>query len=187
MRTLVRKIRTIRRLMGVLPRLIVAAVVVVTSFETPVLQHAHAEGERPHRHVDEPHSHHSHRASLSVEFPVIEGVTAHVHVFWLGCEFTLPAGLVSSDGNGSGLPDQQSDDGLPASGANDGCAIYQLDDDAHQFTPTVSDRSLVFIDLSSMELFAPAASDVRALSRTFSRPVILCDVARHERSGVQLV
>jgi len=163
-------------------------------------RHAHAGGDAPHTHGSDgdPHvsSHchnhdnhchegsghghrHPHQHPGEMEMPAadatIEPVTAHVHVWLLGFQFTLPVP------RGSETEDEGSQPILISLASGEfvqAPCLSPKNDCAGNLCLTPS--------LLRNEGFLPPELSCRsAESRPSSPP--LCDTARHERSGVQLI
>jgi hypothetical protein len=116
-----------------------------------------------HVHGDRPHSHHGHRHH---ELDGISRSRAHLHVTLLGVDFTLP---VPSD------DDDQSAQGQPTYVVGAPVVV----DVAHAAQP-------VFPVKPGPDLGEPCRCEpVFRCKTALAAP--LCDTARHERSGVQLI
>jgi hypothetical protein len=142
-----------------------------------VLQHAHPVGQNLQHNI--PISATAHRTSpeASCECSAsLIAVTRHVHLVWFGFEFTL----FSPDEPGS----DQGDSALL------GKALVRLaENQLHEF----AHESGWAVDVKSdSPIVAPTALFERPI-RPAPRPILhvaalpLCDTARHERSGVQLI
>ena len=175
-------------------RWLLSAFLIATTTMPPGVCHAHPQGDVPHRHdralaghrhIHGQHGHsHAHRhdsldGGVAVDFNRdretrdAAPVRAHMHLNWLGFEFTLPA---------SSIPD----DSDPNRGGSSPCFVRPLGDavaDIRLQTGTIHlllDGAVdVLLTAEPVCLVAPHAS------KPASGPS-LCDTARHERSGVQL-
>ncbi len=145
----------------------------------PGYRHAHADGQVAHRHAGHGHDrtggHHDqspdHHPSHDVRLSA--GAVAHDHLVFLYFDMALPA----SDGGGS---DPNTDL------ANDSLYVVRLTGDCLPRADTARDTSI--IDVSASEGALAEATCTLGKRGTRPRPnaVLLCDTARHERSGVQL-
>lgn len=177
-------------------RAALAACLAVVTTMPPAMGHAHAGGDKPHQHehdghqqVGHHHSEHGHAghghgpdarpAITSAGWGSSEaGRFAHVHFAWLGLEVTLawPVG---------------------AAGAGDGQAehiVVRLLDSAAQGSSQI-DVPSPFVAGGAWAVL-PAATGwstpprptalLRSLWTEAPAATLLCDSARHERSGVQL-
>lgn len=178
--------------------LLLIALMTMPVMSSPVLRHRHADGDTPHRHHvakaehreesharGHKHSHssrHSHRVdalaakdSHDVHAAVLaKSSVEHFHVFWLGFQGFLP--LPTSD---------QSDSPRPMANAD-------------QWVPLIPEVNLPSADRAASNLltpddFLPTELTPRLPARSVPRPpqpsaaLLLCDTARHERSGVLVI
>lgn len=156
--------------------LLLAAVLAVTSLSPTGLQHSHHGGgvqHSSHAFVTETHRHagqgHSHRHELPCTPELLSGVMAHTHVWLLGFEITLPPG---SD---SGNEDDPND-----------VVLIRIERQCTAPDNVWIDHGLALCPVAAV---SPVASD-EYLPEHAATPVDsvrLCDTARHERSGVQLI
>lgn len=161
---------------------LLSVVLAIALIAPPALQHSHAEGNVPHDHdsiVSEDHDHdhdsglahcHSDAADDSAQ---VNGSTTHRHCYLLGWEITVP----TSDEVPAQAPIEHKQQVLSA-GVNSPLAV-----DTQYPSPLngwVSDLSFIL---------APTAFVCRVAKQaeTATPRVCLCDFARHERSGVQLI
>lgn len=164
---------------------LLAVLVVGGSISPPAYRHAHAGGDiahdhhfdGDHRHL-ETHSHHGHGHSHShphrhqADDPIAaEAPTSHMHLAILGVELTLPTSERDDDS-----PDSERDN-LPV--------IVQLSHECvlsangqyrglNQEATSSAFGSSSFISAVKLQKYVPPTA----------LPVLLCDAARHERSGV---
>jgi len=170
--------------------LLMAATVLAWSLAPPPVHHTHQGGDNPCHHHDCDDadddaddcaycSHHGsdcgeHQSVVKVATG-IGGEASHFHFQWLGFRLTLP------------------DDDPPAEKGKDHSAAKLLFVQAvRESVPQVDsgsriDTSLENLSLNSIaaEIAAPQSANFRSLLRVTPHP--LCDRARHERSGVQLI
>lgn len=157
-----------------------SAALLLTNGLPMAVQHAHPVGTNLSHHWHEPPvtgldaaaAHQEHVAALSPAS--LTEVTEHIHLLWLGMEFTLPA-----------PKGPKSDTRVSGTGA--GMLARLTDQGAAEASPAPS--PLLFADLA---LIGAACCDVfpRMAQVGVSRDVAslpLCDTARHARSGVQLI
>lgn len=147
----------------------------------PALEHAHAGGDKQHEHAALAGHSHDHGNHVADPFDGYENPTAtiaisnpvgHLHVSWLGIIVTIPSSPVPYE--------SKSDAGNPTA------VVAGLFGDT---MPPTQERSA--FDLASLGTrldyhrpvlpFAPRFACTPAVSAP------LCDTARHERSGVQLI
>ena len=162
---------------------LLAVLVIGGSISPPTYRHAHAAGDVGHDHPSQighqqsaadlernghrhPHHHAAHQAGAAT------GRVAHVHMSVLWIELTLP----TPDDNNSDRSKPERDD-LPR--------VVQV---IAEYVPTTGDRS----NTSSYAAGNPptlSAVVLPSASLRHAKPtaasVLLCDLARHERSGVQ--
>ena len=177
-------------------RAALAACLAVVTTMPPAMGHAHAGGDRPHQHEHDGHHHsdrhhsdhshadHGHGPSAR---PVIAsagwgtseaGRFAHVHFAWLGLEVTL-AWPVGAAGAGDGQADH---------------IVVRLLDSAAQGisqvdvqSPFVASGCWAVLPAATVWSSPPSATALlRSLQTEAPATTLLCDSARHERSGVQL-
>lgn len=159
---------------------LLAVMVLGGSISPPAYRHAHAGGDvahvhqsqlsqrQPHHHGHSHHGHphHHHHATHDTD---ITAATAHSHVAIFGIEFTLP----SSDEDNSDPSDPRHHDLL--------CDIHV----PRVFTATEEDR----LNTSATPPILPGGITCsprwRAQVQWTVPFAFLCDIARHERSGVQ--
>jgi hypothetical protein len=135
----------------------VLTVVLVLFAGAPAWRHAHPNGNRPHTHSE--HEHHDHAGLAECQ--------AHVHVTLFGIELTLPVQSEDTDADEQGRVTY-----LVAA-----CPTIEATQSCHYFDAV--DHSLCDVD-EPLQL-APTFR-CKTPAATF-----LCDTARHERSGVQLI
>jgi hypothetical protein len=173
-----------RRLLKGSMNLLLAATVVVGGALPPAVRHAHeGGGDISHRH-DAFHSHdvpsidsqrraptHRHAAVVSTS---LADRTSHLHVTWLGCHLTLPDSKPPLKGGKDHLTPE-------LVFLRDGREMLS----AAQAGPR-TDRPLIVCAQEA----APDVSPFCPAAARSSHPLttsLLCDRARHERSGVQLI
>ena len=150
------------------------------------VQHAHAEGDKPHQHHgelladehdDEDHfhdqaivgdesAHHGHECEL------VAGMIPHIHLTLLGYEFTLPT---------QDTPDDEEENPTDP-------VVVRLVDELYASRPTEQHPSELLPLLSSTLALDGVACFQTVIAS--SQPVTsqpLCDSARLERSGVRLI
>ena len=162
--------------------LLLIAVMAMSAVSSPALRHRHADGDKSHQHgvaTVEHHSHdteattakHSHedRSNHSAQLPV-----EHLHVFCFALQSSLP------------VPAPERSES-PRSSAS-----------TEQWVPlisevTLSDASQFGSLISAFDLLIPTELPPRLPARPEVRPphesavALLCDTARHERSGVLVI
>jgi hypothetical protein len=149
-----------------------------TGLESPALEHAHAGGDRPHRHATHwirgqqefaPHF----AADRECQSAALIDVVPHVHVSILGFELTLP------------LP--ADDHGRPC-GDEHGPALCRIDDQTQPLTSTAQPNPAAFLLPAALcrDVSAVVVVEMPPRVERFRVAPVLCDTARHERSGVQL-
>ena len=154
-------------------RWLLSALLAAATTMPPGLCHAHARGDVPHRHdrlsADHRHSHrHAHAHPRDVAPP-----RSHVHLSWLGFEFTLPASHEPHKGRSPG------DKLAPCfvRPSDETAADIRSHDGPHSIAPV---ESATFFSTADVERPIVARAPLPAYGK------LLCDTARHERSGVQL-
>jgi hypothetical protein len=160
-----------------------AAIVLVGNLVPPAYEHAHAGGQTPHRHgASGAHSHdHDDHHERSNEHQHLYGAgfaaapVAHVHWTILIFELTWPIG---NDDDRLPSADDLMDDAL--SGTR---IAGQIRDCAS--SGAAAERDAIG-NASAANCAAESAAWQRAARLKCPRAV-LCDTARHERSGVQLI
>lgn len=167
---------------------LLATALVVAGLVPPAVRHTHAGGDDPFHAHPAGHSHHvatihhhegeEQHAQLGLEdhhrATVLERV-AHLHFSWFGIGLTL------ADGPSAG----RSDTGLPSSSA-----LVQLLDEQPASAPGPCLGHLPrLVALGPGILHLPAVEPCLAACAAPMPGVatLLCDRARHERSGVQLI
>ena len=174
-------------------RLLMAAMLLATSGMPPAISHVHSGGDRPHQHGSgRAHDHYSHLDSLPANHSHPHGdagidddhfavaaappASRHVHLSCLVFELTFPVSSLP--------PGQEEDDNSDASSA-----YYLVPDDGCAADLRPSQSAFVAMQLEPLGLSSRELVDV-PLARFGLTTVIaapLCDTARHERSGVQLI
>ena len=179
-------------------RILLAASVLLASSGTPGICHAHDDGDRPHvhhvtpaqaikrhrhEHAHHEHAHAGHHVAGDGRHAEPDDATVgcsqcqrHLHFStWFGLSITLPSPSDEDEsGDGSGRPVT-----MVIVPSSDVTAVATRGDDSLAAMPLNQDADLV-ADACAV---ATAQPDFRSL------PVVaalLCDTARHERSGVQL-
>lgn len=176
-------------------RVAVSAGLLTMALTPPAVRHSHADGERRHKHAPEgdpltsgvadaqvvsgTHRHrhpHSHVTIAPVERQYSRGSVNHLHIAWLGFDFVLPAPeLPASSQDDEGRMAQKL---VPLFAANDFSVELQP-------APTIAATMLFAPKLPSIDgLPAFAALCITSVGAISNH---LCDTARHERSGVQLI
>ena len=173
------------RLLGrKLVTLLLVVVMAMPAVSSPALRHSHADGDKSHQHGVESaerhgHSHtHGHanatKAKHSHDDRVSQSPVEHLHVFWFGFQTSLP--LSAPESSDSPRPMASTEQWVPLisevtlpDAAQDGSTMLAVD----LFTP------------SGLTPRLPARSEVRPPHE--SAVALLCDAARHERSGVLVI
>lgn len=148
-------------------------VLFVGSLRSPGIRHAHAGGEKSHhhhaasgRHHDLAGRRHDRCAAVMLDYRAV----AHVHVVWFGIELILPAGA----GDCADTPE---------SGAVLVAAVPSSE-------TVVNDAQATVAAIVPLQAHMPgpvtATSEHPPRVVDAARSILLCDAARHERSGVQL-
>lgn len=156
---------------------LLSAVMLLTNGLPVAVRHAHDVGDNPYHHSHrlpiEPNAI-RHAAAIGNADTTVIAVTEHVHMLWLGWEVTI---LPPKGGRPSPSPSAAAVGMLAklveiSAGADDGSG-----------TPAVNAPFVAYVvppaDIDSSTVFADSSSRVAALP--------LCDIARHLRSGVQLI
>jgi hypothetical protein len=170
-----------------LPRLLraaLAACLAVVTTMPPAMGHAHDGGDRPHQHAHD-HDGHRHAASSSDHLAMVSagwastggGRFAHVHFAWLGLEVTF-AWPVGSSSTGDGQAEHIVVRLLDSAAQSDGQIDVQ--------SPPAVGAWLGSADAARGLLAVCSAELLRSVHAHAPASVLLCDAARHERSGVQL-
>lgn len=174
-------------------RLLLCAAVWVAPSRVAI-QHAHAHGDEPHTHGShgdphvssdchnhddchsgDGHSHrHPHETQTHEAVASIAPVTAHIHVWLLGFQLTLP--LMP----GSESEEQGSQGILVSLGESEFLQAESSSSNDRQL------RDCLSVVLLSDTGFVRSDQCLRSADKRPSSPP-LCDTARHERSGVQLI
>jgi hypothetical protein len=167
-------------------RLTFAALLLVLQLSPPALIHAHAVASASehshdamsahgHRHDAQGHSNGPEREGVSDE---VSHVTPHLHLYLLGFEFALP---ISGD-----APRSPNDNASNHFEATTGVTIRLLDD-ASTLSAACWNMP-VFLSATSPTTFCGnLCQTAQAQFTVHDAPPWLCDSARHERSGVQLI
>lgn len=180
-------------------RMTLAAVVAFSVIMPEPIRHAHAGGERAHLHDGDGHVHflhnelageadehggarsegclsHDHNYDVCAgESHLFSSATSHQHYFWFGWNVTLPASNEGDEGK----------DKDHVAGSWVGVAAG---DNLPFVRPQASPAE--WIGLDSMLICSATTIDVGdSVQRAPAPPRsnTLCDIARHERSGVQLI
>jgi hypothetical protein len=145
--------------------LLVGAVVLSTSALAPALRHAHPGGDMPHEHHAGDHEH-SHEHGLHSRVP-------HVHVCWFGMHWVLA------------VPES------PFAGETDvvDWSSWSIDSGPRIEAPVPAALTIAAA-ATSAPTWLPTASSASGCGEVRETDVLcrpLCDTARHERSGVQLI
>ncbi len=163
-------------------RLSVAVIVSLANGGGPGLWHAHAGGERPHRHhtptakhCEHEYKHHGHSHAHPHPSELL-GADSHVHLWLFGFEFaSLPLPYDSrEDSDGEWRQ-------FVASPFSVGPSVRQL---------SGTEYNLFVVAIVNDRLLETRPISLHLADRFASLPAIaapLCDTARHERSGVQLI
>ena len=164
----------------------VLSVVMFAGSGTPSgFRHSHSGGNESHEHGNagaavafqpSEHSHHDHRHSDSTDRFLLSAAddSSHVHTSWLGLDFHWPASENPTTHEG--------DDGLPSS--------IILIFAGQSYMPRLAGLpppgcSVAYAALPTDAAIVPDELTESSPAQVASPP--LCDNARHERSGVQLV
>lgn len=173
-------------------RFAVSAALLLMALTPPAVRHSHAGGERAHRHsvhgpgathlshhhhhVGEPvHSHNDHDAVVDCWHRQPGTAVGHCHLAWFGFELVLPTPALPSSSQGDNGPTQEfvrpfaENDFIPG--------LQQATSGANVLLLTAALPSI-----SGLVIDAPPCH-----AATDSVANHLCDTARHERSGVQLI
>lgn len=158
----------------------VAVVMLLSTGFSPALRHAHPGGDQPHhRHsrLLPPFSPHPAGGMPgAAEIASAEHETPHLHVAWFGLEFTFLDGCPGSD---AGTEDPVPRDGVLVQLQHD--CLFNVSDQA-------VDRTMLIFVPHVLSLACGAAVIVEpSISAAPVKGPPLCDRARHERSGVQLI
>jgi len=159
-------------------RTVLSATLLLASGGAPTLEHSHAGGENQHDHAAlAEHSHdHGHDGTHGHENPTattgISNSVCHVHVSLLGVNFTFP----SSPGPNESKSDSGKQTAVIAGVVGASMPPVQVRT-AFDFAP-LGTRLDYYRPVLPV---APRFSCIPAISAP------LCDTARHERSGVQLI
>ena len=163
--------------------LFLSALVLAWGTAPPASQHAHVGGKDPtHQHDGcQEVAHHGlhdhdsdgqhHQRAVVPDVSLVSDFVAHVHLRWLGMEFSLPLPDESADGDDEGT--------VPP-------AIVRVMDEivpATQAGPSFGRPPLTVISAHGVDL-VPNLTPIPRPRQTASIP--LCDSARLERSGVLL-
>lgn len=154
-----------------------AAILAVTSLSPMGLQHSHHGGgvqhaahvflTDRHQHAGHAHAHHD----LEHDSELLPGATAHTHAWLLGFEITLPPGSGSDD-------EDDSDDVVLIRIERQSTAP---DNGWIDHWPAIFPAGHVLPADTDPDAYVPEHVITPVVS------VRLCDTARHERSGVQLI
>lgn len=176
-------------------RISLAAAVLAASAMPPAIRHAHPGGDRPHRHAaaDHPHGeahrhgrHAGHRHTVSEESsrscgktpPATSALSTSPHVHWtlLGLQVTFPG----SDRESPVNPELPTDCGVTV--------VVRLVDERAVDADTAPVAGFPRPADAGMSLpeQRPALSE-RPSCGSLASPAPLCDAARGERSGVQVI
>lgn len=163
--------------------LLLAATVLLGGLMPPAVQHAHAGGDRAHKHhriiadasVDVHGPSHSHRHASGEHSHAADGITAHSHRVLFGFDACLPLGEHQDVPDGSDVDGQQ-------------VTLARLLD-SQIVSLSAPTMKWLFISLPSLKAFSTDSIAVPGLrsSRSELASLPLCDSARGERSGVQLI
>lgn len=164
---------------------LIAVLVLGGSISPPAYRHAHAGGDIAHdHHFDgvhrhlETHSHHGHGHSHShphrhqADYPIAaEAPTSHSHLAILGFELTLPTSEHEDDS-----PDSERDKMPVIERVSHECVLTANGEDRSLNEQATSSAlgATAFISAVKFPKYVPPTA----------LPVLLCDAARHERSGV---
>jgi hypothetical protein len=173
---------------------LLAVTLVVCGSMPPGMCHAHADGDRPHRHdsghhhaadfdhghahyeMDHPDHHASHECSHEHKDAVITEAVPHVHMNFFGFDWTLPISEPnSSDGRG-----EDSHELLFVAVAADQPASVRT------VSHSPNDLSLLSFTHPSSAGIA-IGEDQFSMKPTEACSIPLCDSARRERTGVLLI
>jgi hypothetical protein len=174
---------------------VLALSLLAAGFVAPALRHAHPQVDRTHRpamagrmthshshaagrsHADHHHRHAVPRTASGEVY--LDGVTAHVHVTWFGWELTLPAPADSRP------LDPYCDTGFgPAVGV-----LVRIGNDQPVVNGPAALAWTWFMPAPAAEPMLTDRGSAESVRRSASMAIAapLCDTARHERSGVQLI
>lgn len=164
---------------------LLAVLVLGGSISPPAYRHAHAGGDIAHNHHSdsdqrhlESHSHHGHGHSHSHphrhqtdDLSAAEAPTSHLHLTILGFELTLPTSEHEDDS-----PDSERDKMPVIVRVLDECVLAA--DGADRSLDHEATRSVI------VSTAVISSADSHKHTRPTVPSVLLCDAARHERSGV---
>jgi hypothetical protein len=164
--------------------LLVSATVFLGAVMPPAVQHAHALGGQPHDHDaahsemhsadhrhPHPRSHHPEEQPCPVTMP-----TWHFHLTFLGFDFHLPVGdPQNAPKDGPSLPDVQSE------------PLVRLFDAEGLLKDSVAYGTFDGLPSPGFWSILPIAKPQPRSQGETSTRLLLCDSARGERSGVQLI
>jgi hypothetical protein len=157
--------------------------VLLTNLMPPVYEHAHAGGEAFHTHgrADRHRHDHDHHGDDGrdgeQEAELIAGAVAHAHWTFLFFSVTWPA-----DDDDRRAPGQWGDSlAGPAYSRAEFCMSF-----VGQYDGPLSRNWADFLQARATAYSCATAVEQRPAGRSLI-PDLLCDTARHERSGVQLI
>jgi hypothetical protein len=177
-------------------RVLLAAMVALATLMPEPIRHAHAGGEHPHSHdadghvhypaddlpneadhhghANSCHSHGDHHALNGHEAELLTASTSHWHYFWFGLNVTLSDPLSGHESN------EADHDAVPWIGlaSNDTVSLVP---------PQVSLAEFLSLDATQAFASGPTLCIIRCNAPPQRIAAPLCDTARHERSGVQLI
>jgi hypothetical protein len=156
-------------------RVILAVAVLAPGIgQSPAFRHRHAGGDRPHHHAEGLAVCHLHRHAEvgDDEHDDAGGGVLHVHVSFFGLELILPQ--------------ESSDEELPRRDHVPALVPLNMDVVAATFASDPDCRPAPVASTDSPLEPAPVGAFSLSHPRVARSAPLLCDTARHERSGVQL-
>lgn len=158
---------------------ILSAALLLTNGLPMAVQHAHPVGKNLSHHThDTGFASHGSMSPHREHLPVIASaslteVTEHIHLLWLGMEFTLPA-----------PKGHEPDKSVSPSGA---CVLARLNDQCASELDSTPSPCVLVDDLFLSEAFCVISAPAAEVRPRELASLPLCDTARHARSGVQLI
>jgi len=175
-------------------RLALSAMVVIMTGAPPGVCHCHAGGDKPHRHDllvehdnghahdsadHRPTAHHEHHgganhAAVQCHMDNLLPPVVHWHYSWLGLNNSIPVSVGSPD---AGRAQTESTFAV----------VRLLGDELPHFRPSPSPAVFLALGCGLSLPLVPMAGAITRCAEIPAAAAPLCDSARHERSGVQLI